>query len=156
MLFTTEQTESWQRDILIGAAQRNELHELAWFIQMILPLSKAQARTMTQRERIDYRYRTACAPGQWVPYIPVGDDPAVSRCEAEILAAIFAAANPPTIKFTPALCLIDDLAQHSHYEYGSEWDYVCGRCGGIFTSTLPYEAPLCEQCCQFLYRMAMY
>lgn len=47
MLFTTEQTESWQRDVLIGAAQRNELHELAWFIQMIRSLSNAQARTMT-------------------------------------------------------------------------------------------------------------
>lgn len=156
MLFTTEQTESWQRDVLADAARRNGLHELAWFIQSILPLSKAQARTMTQQERLDYRYRTACAPGKWIPYVPVGCDPAASRCEAEILAAIFTAHNPPGIKFTPALCLSADLKRQQTYEFGRDWDHICNRCGAVFQSSVPNEVAVCGECCSALYRMAMY
>lgn len=156
-LFTVEQTESWQRDILAGAAQRNELHELAWFIQMILPPPpKSMARKMTQQQREDYRFRTACAPRDWIPYIPVGCDPISSRQAAEVLAAIFAAHNAPEVKFAPALCLASDLAKQKSYEFGREWDHVCSRCGGVFASTVPNEVPVCAGCAVVLYRMAMY
>lgn len=155
-LFTAEQTELWQRDFIANAAQRNKLHELCWFIQMIVPLSKAQARTMTQQQRLDYRYRTACAPKDWIPYVPIGSDPAASRYEAEILAALFAAHNAPEIKFAPALCLATDLSTQKCYEFGRPWDHVCSRCGGVFASTVPNEVALCGGCCTELYRMAMY
>jgi len=156
LLFTNEQTESWQRAIIAGAAQRKALHELAWFIQMIVPLPKGLARTMTQQQRLDYRYRTACAPKDWIPYVPIGSDPAASRYEAEILAGIFAAHNAPEIKFAPALCLATDLSTQKCYEFGRPWDHVCSRCGSVFLSTVPNEVALCEQCCTGLYRMAMY
>jgi len=156
LLFTTEQTESWQRDIIAGAAQRKALHELAWFIQMIVPLPKSLARTMTQQQRLDYRYRTACAPRDWIPFIPLGSDPAASRYEAEILAGIFAAHNAPEIKFAPALCLMEELTTQKCYEFGQPWDHVCSRCGSVFASTVPNEVALCGGCCTTMYRMAMY
>jgi hypothetical protein len=155
-LFTNVQTESWQRDIIAGATKVNDLASLCWFVQMILPPpSKAVAKTMTQQERIDYRYRTACAPGLWIPYIPVGDSPEASRAEAEILAGIFAYSNAPHVKFAPALCLTADIEKQCSYVYGRTWDHVCSRCGIVFTSTLPNETRICINCNYHFYRMAM-
>lgn len=156
-LFTVEQTESWQQAILSNAAKQNALDELCWFVQMILPPPpKSMARKMTQKQREDYRFRTACAPRDWIPYIPVGCDPISSRQAAEVLAAIFAAHNAPDLKFAPALCLSADLAKQKSYEFGREWDHVCSRCGGVFASTVPNEVPVCAGCAVVLYRMAMY
>lgn len=156
-LFTVEQTESWQQAILSNAAKQNALDELCWFIQMILPPPpKSMARQMTQKQREDYRFRTACAPRDWIPYIPVGCDPISSRQAAEVLTAIFAAHNAPEVKFAPALCLSADLAKQKSYEFGREWDHVCSRCGGVFASTVPNEVPVCAGCAVVLYRMAMY
>jgi hypothetical protein len=155
-LFTAIQTESWQRDIIDGATQANDLASLCWFIQMILPPpSKAMARTMTQQERIGYRYRAACAPGLWIPYIPVGDNPEASRAEAEILAGIFAYSNVPEIKCAPALCLTADAEKQCSYVYGRNWDHVCNRCGTVFVSTIPNEVRICAGCNHHFYRMAM-
>lgn len=156
-LFTQQQTPLWQRDYLAAAARHGDLSSLVWFIQMIMPpLSTAQRRTMTQAEQQDYRYRTACGPGAWVPYVEVAPDPERSRIDAELLAGIFAAYNPAEIAFVPALCLRTELVAVKSYEWGSEWDHVCSRCGNVFTSTVAFLTPLCMPCVQRLYRMAMY
>lgn len=157
MLFTQQQNEGWQREILANAAKVGELRTLIWFVQMILPPPpKSMARTMTQAERQSYRYRTACWPGSWVPYVEVAPDPVLSRIDAELLAGLFAAKNPATMTFVPALALRSELAAIRHYEYGREWDLVCSRCGGVFATTDPVAVRLCAGCEYRLYRMAMY
>lgn len=157
MLFTSQQNEGWQRDILAGAAKVGELRTLVWFVQMILPPpAKSAARTMTQAERQAYRYRTACWPGEWVPYVEVTPDPLRTRIDAEMLAGLFAANNPPAYTFAPALALRTDLATVKAYEYGQAWDLVCSRCGNVFADTNPNALRLCAGCERRLYRMAMY
>lgn len=156
VLFTQQQTEGWQREIIAGAVKVGDLRPLIWFIQMIVPLSKAEARTMTQAERQAHRYRAACWPSSWVPYVEVAPDPARTRIDAELLAGLFAAKNPQNITFVPALALRTDLEAVRHYEYGSEWDLVCSRCGGVFTTVDPVAVRLCAGCEYRLYRMAMY
>lgn len=157
MLFTAQQTEGWQAEIIAGATKANGLDTLVWFIQLIMPpLPKSVARTMTQAERQSYRYRTACWPGAWVPYLSVAPDPRLTRIEAEMLAGLFAAKNPATMTFVPALALRSELATVRSYEFGSEWDLICSRCGGIFATTDPVAVRLCAECEYRLYRMAMY
>lgn len=84
MLFTNEQTLTWQNDIIDGARRTGELDQLVWFIQMISPLTKAQARGMTQAQRLAHRYRTACGPADWVPYPEVAPDPCETRLRPPI------------------------------------------------------------------------
>lgn len=155
-LFTQIQTESWQNETIKAFARTNELNQLCWFVQMICPPPpKSLARTMTQQQRQDYRYRTACAPRDWIPYVEIGTDPIASRAEVEVLAGIFAYSNNPEIKFVPALCMVADVATQHSYAYGKEWDHVCNRCGSVFLSTLPNEVAICNQCDKYLYRMAL-
>lgn len=143
-LFTTQQTESWQNAMLDTYAKAGALHDLCWFVQMIFPpLTKAQARGMSQQERQDHRYRTACWPKDWVPIVRVAD-PALSRVDVEVLVAFFAAANEQ-VKFAPALGLVSDLATLKHYEFGSEWDCVCSLCGMVFGCTVP-DVDICDGC----------
>lgn len=145
-LFTTEQTESWQFQMLDMAGKANGLDTLCWFIQMILPPPpKPLARTMTQQERQSYRYRTACAPSDWVPIVRIGSDPKRSRIDAELLAGLFAAHNRDGVKFAPALALTADLQQVKHYEFGDPWDCVCSLCGSVFPGTVP-DVDICEMC----------
>jgi hypothetical protein len=155
MRFTLQQTEGWQRDVLAAAA--DDLTSLVWFIQLIMPHPpKSVARTMTQAQRQDYRYRTACWPGSWVPYIEVAPDPTLTRIDAELLAGLFAAKNPSTMTFAPALALRAEVTAVKSYEYGQPWDLVCSRCGGVFTTVDPVAMRLCAGCEYRLYRMAMY
>lgn len=154
-LFTTLQTESWQHAMIATFARTNDLDKLCWFVQMIVPLPKNMARTMSQQERTDYRYRTACAPNDWIPYIPIQDDPFISKTYAEILTAIFIAHNAPEYKFAPALALVGELACKKCYAFGREWDHVCAQCGSVFLSTIPNEVEICGLCNQHLYRMAL-
>lgn len=154
-LFTQQQTEGWQQEILAGAAHLNDLGSLVWFVQMICSLTKAQRRTLTPAQQQALRYRTARWPGEWVPYVPVAPDPALSRIDAELLAGLFAAGNDPTVTFVPALALRTELASVRHYEFGEPWDHVCSRCGGVFASVVAEETPLCRPCVEALYRMAM-
>lgn len=157
MLFTAQQNESWQREILAGAAKAGELNTLVWFVQMILPPPpKSAARTMTQAERQAYRYRSACWPSEWVPYLEVAPDPERTRIDAELLAGLFAAQNPPAYAFIPSLALRADLTTVKAYEYGQAWDLVCSRCGNVFADTNPNALRLCAGCERRLYRMAMY
>lgn len=154
MRFTLQQTERWQWDLL---ATVDNLHQLVWFIQMILPPPpKSLARTMSQAERLAYRYRTACWPGDWVPYLEVAPDPRRSRSDAELLTGLFAANNPPTVTFVPALALRSELATVKHYEFGREWDVVCSRCGSVLPTTDPNALRLCADCEHRLYRRALY
>jgi hypothetical protein len=156
-LFTNVQTESWQRDIIAGAAKVNDLASLCWFVQMVMPPpSKALAKSMTQQERIDHRYRTACAPRDWIPYVKMGNDPATSRIRAELLTMFFIADNDPAIRFYPALALTKDVRGKKCYEFlEMTWDHVCSRCGSVFVSTDPDEVAICRGCNYHFYRMAM-
>jgi hypothetical protein len=154
-LLTQQQTPAWQQAILAGATQANELSDLVWFVQMIVPLTKAQRRTQAPAQQQAHRYRTACWPGAWVPYLPVAPDPMRSRIDAELLAGLFVAANPATATFAPALGLRSELATVQHYEFGQPWDLVCSRCGAVFGSTVPTALRLCAGCEYRLYRMAM-
>jgi hypothetical protein len=38
-----------------------------------------------QQQIVNAAYKTAAWPGDWVPYLPVGDCPAISRVWAEML-----------------------------------------------------------------------
>jgi hypothetical protein len=155
-LFTVQQVPSWQKAILDQASRSGELGALVWFVQMVLPAPpKSAARTMTQAEREAYRYRTASWPGAWVPYVEVAPDPVRSRVDAELLAGLFAAANPRSVTFVPALALREELAAVQHYEYGREWDHVCSRCGTVFQSPLAWTPKICAGCEHGFYRMAM-
>lgn len=144
-LFTTQQTESWQNEMLHAYGKAGALHDICWFVQMIFPpLTKAQARGMSQQERQEHRYRTACWPGDWVPIVRV-TDPDLSRVDIEILVAFFVAANRPDVKFAPALGLVSDLTTLKHYEFGHEWDCICSQCGAVFRWTVP-DVDICDRC----------
>lgn len=156
-LFTTQQTESWQQATIAAFARTSELDELCWFVQMVMPSpSKSLAKTMTQEQRIDYRYRTACAPRDWIPIVSMGKDPASSRIRAELLTMFFIADNEPSIRFYPALALTKEVQGKKCYEFlETTWDHVCSRCGNVFVSTDPDELRICLNCHHHFYRMAM-
>jgi hypothetical protein len=145
-LFTVEQSPSWQQEAIKLYRREGKLDKLCWFVQMVLPPPpKSVSRKMTQEDRVNYRYRTAAAPKEWIPYVPLGDDPERSRQMIEMLAAIFAYSNPPQIKFVAALCSTEELLTQQVYEFGKEWDCVCGVCGQVFGCSVP-DVDICEVC----------
>jgi len=144
-LFTMQQTESWQDEMLRAYGKAGALHDICWFVQMIFPPpTKAEARRMTQQERQEHRYRTASWPGNWVPIVPVAPCPETSRAEIEILVTLMVCVDP-TVRLSPALGLVSDLTTLKHYEFGSEWDCICSQCGAVFRWTVP-DVDICGEC----------
>ena len=146
MSWNIQQTEHWQDTIFAVASAKNDLDSLCWFIQCIRPLSKRDRRKMNQQQIIDAVYKTACWPGNWVPFLPVGENPEVSREWAKMLANMFAASNPASWRFMPAICLRSELSQSPVrcYEFGETWDCVCAICGCVFPACV--TADICEDC----------
>ena len=146
MSWKVHQTEGWQQQILAAATAEGALDLLCWFIQSYRPLSKRDRRGLTSEQIVDAQYKTAAWPGDWVPYLPVGDHPQVSRAWADMLAEMFAASNPDDYRFSPALCLRSEVEKiPRRYEFGEPWDCVCSVCGAVFLA-YTYDFDICEEC----------
>lgn len=116
--------------MIARAVAGGHLHRLYWFVQVKLPSS----RTRSGKAEIV----AASWPKDHIPVIPLGDDPEVSRCWAELLLALFVDGNAGT-GIEHALCLTDraTLGSADWYEFGAEWDVVCEGCGAVFRDTAP-------------------
>jgi len=146
MSWGVHQTEGWQQRIIAAATAQGTLGELCWFIQSYRPLSKSERRGLTQEQIVNAQYRTAAWPGDWVPYVPVGDCPNVSRIWAEMLAGMFAASNLDDYRFHAALCLRSELEKVPlRYEFGEPFDCVCAVCGAVVLDHTP-DVNICERC----------
>ena len=146
MSWKIHQAEGWQQQILRVASVEGTLDLLCWFIQSYRPLSRHDRRGLTQEQIVNAQYKTAAWPGDWVPYLLVGDHPQVSRAWADMLAGMFAASNPDDYKFSPALCLRSEVEKIPHrYEFGEPWDCVCCVCGTVFPAHT-HDIDICEEC----------
>lgn len=124
-------------NILAGAAAKDELDQLYWFVEMKLPGTRTTSGKM---ELAATRW-----PGKWVPIIPVGDDPYISRIWAELLATFFRLSNPG-IEFGLALTAADLAQQYACYEWGDpRWDNVCDACGAVMREAV-IGVDICEYC----------
>ena len=126
-------TNAELKKLLAHATRTHTLHTLYWFVEVKLPGSKTRSGKPV--------LQAASWPKTWVPVIPVGDDPEISRCWAELLKALFEAGNRGT-GCEHALALTDKgrLDGLEWYEWGDVWDCVCGECGAVFASSVPQEA----------------
>lgn len=127
---TGTQTRTWQKKIIDGAVKAGEISDLYWFVEMDLP------STIRPNQRA--RYMPATYPPGFVPVIPAGPDPDISREYAEILTLLFATSNRGRlIDFNPALTDRGTLEELKFYwyEFGDqphqEIDHVCEKCGQI-------------------------
>lgn len=125
---TGTQTRTWQRKVIDGARAKGEVDQLYWFVEMDLP--------STIRPAKGARYMPATYPPGFVPVIPAGPDPDVSREYAEILTLLFETSNRGRmIEFNPTLTDRDTLGGFYWYEFGDEptheIDHVCEYCGSI-------------------------
>ena len=126
-------------NILAGAAAKGELDQLFWFIEMKLP------GTMTTTGKTELA--ATHWPGKWVPIIPVGDDPYISRIWAELLATFFRLSNPG-MEFGLALTAADLAQQYACYEWGDpRWDNICAVCGAVMVDNA-LGVDLCEVCAE--------
>lgn len=114
--------------MIARAVAGGHLHRLYWFVQIKIPGS----RTRSGRAEIV----AASWPKDHIPVVPMGDDPEVSRCWAELVKAMFEDGNRGS-GIEHALCLTDreTLAGADWYEWGQEFDCVCETCGAVFRDT---------------------
>jgi hypothetical protein len=105
------------------------LDSLYWFVEVKIPGAKTRGGKPV--------LQAACWPGAWVPVVPVGSEPEVSRHWAEILKAMFEEGNAGTgCEHALALTDAERLAGLDWYEFGSAvWDCICCECGAVFAST---------------------
>lgn len=125
-----------QRQILAEASRDGTLDQLYWYVEIRLPLS--------WKDKINGLLKPASHPHEWVPVIPVGDDPKAAEREALKLRDEFAAANTGRgFSFSICLTAIDILesAGVQWYRLGETpwgedapapiWDDVCPTCGTV-------------------------
>lgn len=134
-------TRSQLNRLLDAAIAAGDQGGLYWFVEM--KISPALAGT---RQPVI----AACAyPLEWVPVVPVGDDPVCSRHDAELLLECLKSANRGRlIEFALALTTTDVIANGGFrvYVWGEPvWDCVCVVCGGVWRSTTAGEE-ICEVC----------
>lgn len=126
--------------ILADAQAAGELHQLYWFVEM---------RVSPSLSKLKRHIIAACAyPVGWVPVVPVGDDPTVSRHYAEALMECLKTGNRGRLlEFGLALTnqeIVDSGFQI--YEWGAPvWDCVCAVCGAVWQSTTANEE-ICGGC----------
>lgn len=132
-----QQSRSMQKRILAEAQRDGTMHTLYWYVEIRLP--------MRWHEHGRNLLRPASFPHEWVPVIPVGDDPKDSERAAVALRDAFAKDNPDR-GFSFSVCLtaadILDSSGVTWYRYGLEepwgastpepvWDAVCPMCGAV-------------------------
>ncbi len=115
--------------ILDTARRRNTLGQMYWFVEVKLPGSRTRSGKPV--------LQAAGWPQSHIPVIPVGCDPEISRHYAEMLKAFFEDGNRGLgIEHALALTNTERLDGLAWYEYGHEWDCICGECGAVFRSTV--------------------
>lgn len=132
-MYLEKQTRTWQRRYLDHAKAHNDLHQTYWYVN-------------GSRGLFDF---PAMYPGEYLPVIPVGDDPEESRHWAELMALVFKSANP-SLQFEPYLTHVEALEQTgvAWYEYPNspvQFDGICSRCGQIIEWTTVAGA-CCGEC----------
>ena len=126
--------------LLAGAGADGSLDSLYWFVEMKISPSLAGTR---------HPVVAACSyPVGWVPVVPVGSDPQLSRHYAEVLLECLKSSNRGRlIEFGLALTSDEVIAGGFRvYEWGeARWDCICVECGAVWQSTGAGEE-ICEVC----------
>lgn len=127
--------------IIDGAARMGEMDRLYWMVEI-----KIAAKLAGTKQAV---IAAASWPLGWVPVVPVGSDPKLSRHYAEILLECLKSANRGRlIDFGLALTSTDviDGGGYQAYEWGDlRWDCVCVECGAVWVSTGIGEE-VCSEC----------
>lgn len=127
--------------LLDGAKQAGELDRLYWMVEVKV----AAALAGTKQPVI----AAASWPLGWVPLVPVGNDPALSRHYADLLLECIKTGNRGRlIDCGLALTSTDVIEQGGYqvYEWGEPvWDCVCAQCGRVWQSTTISEE-VCTEC----------
>lgn len=124
--------------IIAGAAKSGDLNRLYWFVEM-----KVSGTLVGKRRPV---IAAAMFPEGWLVVVPVGDQPEVSRQDADLLLECCRHSNRGRlIEF--GLSLIDcDMLVGNWYEWGDLiWDSICPICGAVEITTLPVEQ-ICGYC----------
>ncbi|MGB7206085.1 MAG: hypothetical protein WBD37_11480 [Anderseniella sp.] len=124
--------------LLAGAKAVGDLGKLYWYIDCKMPASKTGLKKAI--------IAAAQYPGDMVPLIPVGSDPAVSEQEAIILLKCFRLANAGRgLEFALNLTAESIRNVCQSYVWGETlFDCICRDCGTVFPFTVA-EA-LCGDC----------
>jgi len=116
-----------------------DLGTLYWYVEAKLP----GRMTSTGKPQL----QAASWPDVWIPVIPVGPDPQISRHYIEILLEAFRASNGGQgIEFGIGLTSIDQIETKKVYEWGEQrWDCICELCGAVFQETT-VGIEICAEC----------
>lgn len=135
------QTNANLTRIIDGAAKVGELDRLYWMVEI-----KIAAKLAGTKQPV---IAAASYPLGWVPVVPVGSDPRLSRHYAEILLECLKTANRGRlIDFGLALTSTDVIegGDYHAYEWGElRWDCVCVECGAVWPATGVNEE-VCSEC----------
>lgn len=130
-------------EIIQQGIAAKDSHNLLWVIECKIPSKLTPDRKIC--------LQAAVYPGNYIPAIPVGEDPVDSRDYAEWLLWSFRKANAGRgIEY--ALLVTTRKIIHNvgaeYYEWGDPiWDNICQICGGVFKDTL-IGMEICSCCKQ--------
>ena len=108
------QSKTWQSRVLSQAKTAGDLDNWFWFIKIQLP---------------GLRFQPALWPGQWMPVIPVYDDPEIARLIVKVLVEKLRKDNPATFQYHTQLIYRSQIGPF-WYRYGVD-DIVCEYCAGV-------------------------
>lgn len=135
--------------IIDGARRLGELDQLYWMVEVKISASLAGTKQPV--------IAAASWPLGWVPVVPVGCDPQLSRHYAEILLECLKTSNRGRlIDFGLALTNRGIIEQGGYqvYEWGElRWDCVCVACGAVWATTGVSEE-MCDECRRNFYELS--